>query len=153
MRFSMPIAGLLALGCILAAALSAEKPKKQFLNPPGSTSAAHGYTAVVTSAPGRMIFVSGQQGTGADGKFPADFPSQATNAFENMKKCLTMAGASFNDIVKVNYFLTDMNNVGELRRIRARYLNQTTPPASTLVQAGLGNAPLLEVEAIAVIPE
>jgi len=44
-------------------------------------------------------------------------------------------------------------NTVELRRIRAQYLNQAGPPASTLVQAGLGKGLLLEVEAVAMAPE
>ena len=55
--------------------------------------------------------------------------------------------------MKINYFVTDMNNTQELRRIRAGYLNMDAPPAATLVQAGLGKGLLLEVEAIAVTPE
>jgi enamine deaminase RidA (YjgF/YER057c/UK114 family) len=101
-----------------------------------------------------MIFISGQGGATADGKLPEDFTSQATNTFENLGRCLNAAGAKYDDIVKINYYLTDIHNLAELRRIRARYLNQSAPPASTIVQAGLGEkGTLLEAEAIAVIPE
>jgi enamine deaminase RidA (YjgF/YER057c/UK114 family) len=84
---------------------------------------------------------------------PADFASQAKNTFEDLKRCLALAGATFNDVVKINYFVTDLSNTAELRRIRAQYLNMDAPPAATLVQAGLGQGLLLEVEAIAIVPE
>lgn len=137
------------LGCV--SALPAKvKAVKQFLNhgdkPPG-------YTLVVTSPPGKMIFISGRGGTGADGKMPADFVAQATNTFEELKRCLTLAGASFKDVVKINYYVTDMGHTAELRRIRAQYLDMEHPPAATLVQAGLSPGLLLEVEAIATLPE
>lgn len=128
------------------------KPARQFLNLEGRAKPP-GYTHVVTSRPGRMIFISGQGGTGADGKLPADFASQAKNTFENIGRCLKLAGAMFDDIVKVNYYVTDMANTEELRRVRAQYLNTNTPPASTLVQTGLGKGLLLEVEAIAIVSE
>ena len=84
---------------------------------------------------------------------PADFAEQATNTFEELKRCLALAGASFRDVVKINYYVTDIANTAELRRIRAGYLDMEHPPAATLVQAGLAPGTLLEVEAIATLPE
>ena len=125
--------------------------KKQFLNVDGKQPP--GYTHVVTSAPGRMIFISGRGGAAKDGKLPADFATQATNTFEDLKRCLAMAGATFKDVVKINYFVKDLSSTAELRKIRAQYLNMEAPPAATLVQAGLGEGMLLEVEAVAIVPE
>ena len=130
-----------------------QKPMKEFFNPPGTTKP-NGWTQVVSSRQGRMVFISGQGGASPDGQMPTDFASQARNTFENIGRCLTAAGAKFDDIVKVNYYLTDLENVAELRRVRVQYLNQSNPPASTMVQSGLVvKGLLLEVEAIAVVPE
>jgi enamine deaminase RidA (YjgF/YER057c/UK114 family) len=141
-------------GALLAGVLSISakvKPAKQFLNlgsekPPG-------YTHVVTSPPGKVIYLSGRGGTGADGKMPADFASQAKNTFEGLKQCLALAGASFKDVVKINYFVTDISHTAELRQIRAQYLDMEHPPAATLVQVGLSPGLQLEVEAVAIVPE
>jgi enamine deaminase RidA (YjgF/YER057c/UK114 family) len=100
-----------------------------------------------------MIFISGRGGAAKDGTMPADFSTQATNTFEDLKRCLALAGASFKDVVKINYFVKDLANTGELRRVRSQYLDMQHPPAATLVQAGLSTGLLLEVEAIAVVPE
>ena len=78
---------------------------------------------------------------------------QTKNTFENIGRCLAAAGAKFDDIVKINYYVTDMAYTAELRRIRAGYLNQSGPPASTLVQVGLGKGLKVEIEAVAVVPE
>ena len=112
-RIALGLAVGMALGF---AARPAAKKAKQFMNvgsqkPPG-------YTHVVTSAPGKMIFISGRGGTAADGSMPADFAAQAKNTFEDLKKCLALAGATFNDVVKINYYVTDMANTPELRRVR-----------------------------------
>jgi len=131
---------------------AASRPGKQFWNFPGEAKLP-GYSRVVSSPPGRMIYLSGTGGNGADGKMPEDFASQAKNTFDNMARGLKLAGASFKDVVKINYFVTDMSHTAELRQIRAGYLNMDSPPAATLVQAGLGKGLLLEVEAIAVVPE
>lgn len=136
---------------LVLTAAPAKKMNKQFLNVGGKKPP--GYTHVVKSPPGTMIFISGQGGAAADGSLPADFSAQTRNTFENLKQCLALAGATFGDVVKVNYFVTDMKNTGELRRIRAEYLNMEQPPASTLVQSGLGAGMLIEVEAVAIVPE
>jgi len=128
---------------------AASRPAKQFWNYPGEPKPP-GYTRVVSSPPGRTIYVSGTGGAGTDGKMPADFSSQAKNTFENIGRCLKLAGVTFKDVVKINYFVTDLSNTQELRRVRAGYLNMDAPPAATLVQAGLGGGLLLEVEVIAI---
>ena len=140
---------LLGFGAGMYLLGAATRPAKQFWNFPGEPKPP-GYTRVVSSPPGRTIYVSGTGGTGADGKMPADFSSQAKNTFENIGRCLKMAGAGFKDVVKINYFVTDLSNTSELRRVRAGYLNMDAPPAATLVQAGLGGGLLLEVEVIAI---
>ena len=143
---------ILTTAGVLLAAGPAQKPKKQFLNPQGVPKPS-GYTQVVSSGPGRMIFISGQGGAAPDGQMPEDFAAQTKNTFENIGRCLAAAGAKFDDIVKINYYVTDMAYTADLRRVRASYLNQSTPPASTLVQTGLGKGLNVEIEVVAVVPE
>jgi len=138
-------------GAMTAMAAARTKSKKQFLNP--GDQKPPGYTHVVTSPPGKMVFISGQGGTGDDGKMPADFATQATNTFKHLAKCLQMGGVTFKDVVKINYYLTDIGNLQTLRQIRANYLNMEAPPAATAVQTGLSGGMLVEIECIAVIPE
>lgn len=146
------IATGLAAGLLLnSIAWPAKRTTKQFLNVGGKKPP--GYTQVVKSPPGAMVFISGQGGAGADGTIPHDFSGQAKNTFVNLTKCLELAGAGWKDVVKVNYFVTDMANTTELRRVRAGFIDVENPPASTLVQTGLGTGMLLEVEAIAIVPD
>ena len=128
-----------------------DRTSKQFLNVNGHRPP--GYTEVVTAVPGKVIFISGRGGAAANGKLPADFDTQANNTFEDLKKCLALAGASFSDVVKVNYYITDLANMSKLREIRAKYLNMNQPPAATLVKVGLSGGALVEIEAIAVVPQ
>lgn len=130
---------------------SSKRIAKQFLNLDGHKPP--GYTHVVTSMPGKMIFISGRGGANSDGTLPRDFETQARNTFEDLKRCLSLGGASFKDVVKINYFVKDLSDTASLRKIRAQYLDMDHPPAATLVQAGLGEGALVEIEAIAVIPE
>jgi enamine deaminase RidA (YjgF/YER057c/UK114 family) len=127
-------------------------PEKQFLNH-SYTAKPNGYSHVVTSPPGKMIFLSGAGGTDQAGNMPKDFASQADNTFKHLQNGLEMACASFKDVVKINYVLKDMNDLTELRKVRAKYLNMEKPPAATAVQTGLSGEMLLEVELVAIVPE
>ena len=121
MKSHQAISAFVAIGTMLFS-VAPQKPTKEFLNPQG-VGKPMGWTQVVSSRQGRMIFVSGQGGASADGEMPTDFTSQAKNTFENIGRCLSAAGAKFDDVVKMNYYLTDLANVSEVRRIRAQYLN------------------------------
>lgn len=148
MKSLLPLSFLAGL---VTAGAPTTKMTKQFLNIGGEKPP--GYTHVVTSPPGKMIFVSGRGGAAADGSMPADFATQAANTFEDLKRCLALAGANFKDVVKINYFMRDLSNTATLRQVRARYLDMGHPPASTLVQAGLSDGLLLEVELVAIVGE
>ena len=143
---------LLAAGCSTAPDTAPPAPEKEFLNLP-YRSKPNGYTHVVTSPPGRMIFLSGAGGTDRDGIMPDDFAPQADNTFRNLQAGLELAGATFDDVVKISYFLSDMADLVELRQVRENYLNMAAPPAATAVQTGLGGSMKLEVELIAVVAD
>jgi len=70
---------------------------------------------------------------------------------------LKAAGASFGDVVKMNLYVVGLRPevVPMLRAVRARYVNRESPPASTLVgvSALVGADWLIEIEAVAVVPE
>lgn len=100
-----------------------------------------------------MVFISGQGGTDPNGKMPADFAAQCENTFSHLTRCLALGGAGWRDVVKINYYLTDINNLTQLRAIRAKYLNMDAPPAATAVQTGLSGGMLIEIECTAIVDE
>ena len=118
-----------------------------------------GYTQVVeTTGPGRTIYLSGQLGMTKDGKFAGaagDFRAQATQCFENLKAGLASVGGSFDHVVKITNFFTDMAHLPAFFEVRDRYVNTKAPPASTAIQVGrlAREGALFEVEAVAVIPD
>ena len=127
----------------------------QYLNPP-TLSKPTGYTHVVQVQGGRTIYIAGQVALDISGDVvgKGDFNAQATQVFENLKLALAAGGATFDNLVKVTTFVTDMSKLQALRTIRSKYYGEHAP-ASTLVQiAKLANDDLMiEIEAIAVVPE
>jgi len=127
----------------------------QYLNPP-ALSAPTGYTHVVQVRGGRTIYIAGQVALDKSGNVvgKGDFAAQTTQVFENLKSALAAGGATFDNLVKVTTFVTDLSQMQALRSIRAKYYGKN-PPASTLVQiTKLASEDLMiEIEAIAVVPE
>ena len=75
--------------------------------------------------------------------------------FENLKATLASAGLGFEHVAQIKAYLKsfDPEFMSTYRAVRARYLNQSCPPASVAVQAGLYDDRLLiEAELVAVIP-
>jgi reactive intermediate/imine deaminase len=123
---------------------------------PSTLSAPTGYTHLVQVQGGRTIYIAGQVALDKSGNIvgKGDFIAQTTQVFENLKSALAAAGATFDNLVKVTTFVTDLSQMQALRSIRAKYYGKNAP-ASTLVQiTQLANPDLMiEIEAIAVVPE
>src|SRR5215472_5032679 len=125
------------------------------LNPP-AIPAPRGYSHVVeTTGRGRTIYLAGQLGMTADGKFagaPGDFRAQAIQCFENVKAALAAVGATFEHVVKLNNYLIDMAHLPLYFEVRDRYVDTKNPPASTTIQISklAREGALYEVEAVAV---
>ena len=104
------------------------KTVKQFLNLDGKQPP--GYTHVVTSAPGKMIFISGRGGVDHDGNMPSDFRTQAENTFEDLKRCLALAGASFKDVVRTRIYVTDIEEWEKVGRAHGEAFRDIRPATS-----------------------
>lgn len=117
-----------------------------------------GYTYVVeVTGPGRTIYLAGQLGLDLDNNLvgaAGDFRAQCTQAFENLKLALASVGATFDDVVKINNYLTDISHIGLFREVRDSFVNTKAPPASTTVAIPALARPgaLFEIEAVAALP-
>jgi enamine deaminase RidA (YjgF/YER057c/UK114 family) len=80
--------------------------------------------------------------------------AQARQVFENLRGCLAAAGASFADVIKLTYFLTDVAQLPVIRGVRDQYVDTAAPPASTAVAVAALFRPefLVEIEALALVP-
>ncbi|MFH9413288.1 RidA family protein [Streptomyces rochei] len=112
------------------------------------------YTHVVLGT-GTFVAVSGQLALDEDGKVvgEGDAEAQARQVFENLRRCLAAAGASFDDVVKLTFFVTDMAHMSAIRAARAEHIPDDRLPAASAVQVAALVRPefLMEVEALAVV--
>lgn len=123
------------------------------LAPPGMAPGT-GYSHAV-AATGRVVAISGQVALDADGNVvgAGDPRAQAEQVFENLRLALAAAGATLADVIKLNFYATDLSMLPAVREVRDRHVDTSNPPASTAVQVVALFRPelLLEVEAWAVI--
>jgi reactive intermediate/imine deaminase len=111
-----------------------------------------GYSHAVRA--GGLLFISGQVPLDEAGDIVgADMQSQAHQAFQNLATVLATAGVTFDAVVKLTYFVTDISQVPAIRAARDDFVNPDNPPASTLVEVSRLYLPglLIEVEAVAEI--
>jgi len=127
-------------------------PASTFSNPPG-LAPPRGYTHVVDVPAGRMVYVAGQVAFDAKGNVvgPGDVRAQTEQVFRNLKIALESAGATFADVVKLNWYVRDASQIAVYREVREQFLGDGPRPASTLVEVkGLVRDDLLiEIEAVA----
>jgi len=109
----------------------------------------------VVAATGRFVAVSGQLALDEDGRIvgEGDAAAQARQVFENLRRCLAAAGARFDDVVKLTFFVTDMAHMPAIRAARAAHIPDDRLPAASAIQVAALVRPefLMEVEALAVV--
>ncbi|MFD0069141.1 Rid family hydrolase, partial [Streptomyces sp. NPDC127574] len=90
---------------------------------PDGVAPAAAYSHVV-SATGRFVAVSGQLPLDEDGQLvgEGDAGAQARQVFENLRRCLAAADATFEDVVKLTFFVTDMAHMSAIRAARAEHI-------------------------------
>ena len=100
------------------------------------------------------VYVSGTVAWDRDGNIVGqdNMLEQSRQAFLNVKEILAEAGATMDDVVKINAFLTDINRYAEYSAARAEAFTNNMPASTAvaspaLVEPGL----LIEIEAIAEI--
>jgi len=126
----------------------------RYINPP-TIARPTGYTHVVEAVGDRTYYISGQVALDPAGNLvgPGDMGAQARQIFQNLAAALQSIGASFDDVVKLTYFVVDIAQMQAVRDARAQFIAAEHLPASTAVEVRrlVREEFLLEVEAIAVL--
>ncbi|MER6851888.1 RidA family protein [Streptomyces flaveolus] len=121
---------------------------------PDGVAPAAQYSHVVLGT-GRFVAVSGQLALDEDGTLvgEGDAAAQARQVFENLRRCLSAAGAGFDDVVKLTFFVTDMAHMPAIRAARAEHIPDDRLPAASAVRVASLVRPefLMEIEAFAVV--
>lgn len=101
---------------------------------------------------GDLLYVSGQVGIDPATKqvVAGGVAPQTRQTLDNLTAALALAGATLDDVVKVNVFLTDMEDFADFNAVYREYFPTNPPSRTTVGTSGLSSpAMVVEIEAIA----
>jgi 2-iminobutanoate/2-iminopropanoate deaminase len=103
---------------------------------------------------GSFVFVSGQGGLDMEtgDVVGPDLESQTIRTIENIRLVLEAAGLSLEDVVKVNVYLSDRSHYSAFNEVYGRFF-QSPYPSRTTVYTDLNYDLLVEMDAIAIVPQ
>ena len=99
---------------------------------------------------GGMVFLSGQIPLDpATGQLvEGDITAQTRRVFDNLRAVCAAAGGSFDDIVRVGIYVTDLNDFAAVNAVMAENFQAPFPARSTIEVSGLPRGARVEVDAI-----
>jgi reactive intermediate/imine deaminase len=128
------------------------KKKPIFLSDPNKWKGT--YSPAIEVQGGRFLFISGQVAIDDNGNVvgKGDIVAQTRKIFENIGRILENAGGDFSNIIKTNYYITDVSLFPKVAALRSEYFKNEYP-ASTMVGVNslVNEDLLLEVEVVAVL--
>ena len=102
---------------------------------------------------GNLVFFSGQipldpaNGNLVEGGIEA----QARRAFDNLKAVCEAAGGSFDHVVRLGLYLTDLGEFAKVNAVMQEYFQAPFPARSTIEVSGLPKGAAFEVDAVMVL--
>jgi 2-iminobutanoate/2-iminopropanoate deaminase len=100
---------------------------------------------------GELVFLSGQ--TPVDPKTgkltEGDVAAQTSQVFMNLRGVLEAGGLTFDNVQKVNVFLTDMNDFAAMNEVYKTQFNKPYPARTTIGVTALPLGARIEIEMIA----
>lgn len=111
------------------------------------------YSQAIVS--GDLIFTSGQIPLDpASGELvQGDIQAQTRQVFSNLREVLKEAGASLDDAVKVNVYMTDLKDFAALNEVYATFFTQPYSARSCVEVSNLPKSAQVEIEIIARKPQ
>ena len=102
---------------------------------------------------GNMLYTSGQIAINpiTNELVLDNIETETKQVMENLKAVLEAAEMTFENVIKVSIFISDMNNFSKINTIYGAYFNEATAPARETVQvAGLPKNVNVEISVIAI---
>ena len=130
----LKLSSLLLLISLMAPAFAAKKA----VTPPGSTPSPN-FSAGIQA--GDALYISGMTGGDATThQIPADFETEVKNTFANIEVVLKAAGMTFQNVVAVQVYLTDISMFQRMNAVYVTYFKAPLPTRTTVGVAALAGA-------------
>jgi reactive intermediate/imine deaminase len=123
---------------------------RQIVSTPKAPAAIGTYSQAVKA--GNTVYMSGQIGLDpATMQMVEGIDAQVVRVFENLKAVAEAAGATLDDAVKFNIYLTDLANFAKVNEVMAKYVAQPYPARAAVGVKELPRGALIEAEAVLVV--
>ena len=124
---------------------------RQALHTDAAPAAIGPYSQAVRS--GQHVFLSGQIPLDpASGQLvTGDIAAEARQVFANRRAVCAAAGATFDDVVRVGIYLTDLGDFAAVNAVMAEHFAAPFPARSTIEVSGLPRGARVEVDAVLVL--
>jgi reactive intermediate/imine deaminase len=119
-----------------------------------STAAAPAAIGIYSQAvqAGDTVYLSGQIGLDpVSMQMVEGIDAQIVRVFENLKAVAAAAGATLNDAVKFNIYLTDLSNFAKVNDTMARYVSEPYPARAAVGVKELPRGALVEADVVLVL--
>lgn len=124
---------------------------KQPIFPPNAAKPLAPYTPAIDA--GGFVFLSGQIALDSDGNLhTSDIATETKKVMENVGNLLNAAGLSYDHLVKVTIFLSDMAHYAAVNEVYGSYFGAVPPAREAVAVKGLPRGVNVEISGIAVKP-
>lgn len=125
---------------------------KQIIQTADAPQAIGTYSQAIRVSAGETVYLSGQIGLDAvTMQMVNGIEAQIQQVFLNLKAVATASGGSLQDIVKLNIYLTEMDNFAMVNEKMASYFDQPYPARAAIGVKALPRDALVEMDAIMVL--
>lgn len=122
--------------------------KKKPLHSDDAPAAIGPYSQAIQS--GDLVFMSGQipLDPATMEVVDGDFEARARQVFDNLQAVATAAGGSLDQIIKLNLYLTDLENFATVNTVMSEYFSEPYPARAAVGVASLPKGVDVEAEAV-----
>jgi len=125
---------------------------KQFIQTPDAPAAIGTYSQAIKV--GDTVYLSGQIGLDPHTMQMAEgVDAQIHRVFQNLRAVASAADSSFDDLVKLNVYLTDLGHFAKVNEIMASYFRQPYPARAAVGVAALPRGALIEMDGVLVVQD
>ncbi len=126
--------------------------KKQTIQAADAPQAIGTYSQAIRVSMGDTVYLSGQIGLDSSTmQMVGGIEAQIQQVFLNLKAVTMASGGVLSDIVKLNVYLTDLDDFAMVNKIMASYFDQPYPARAAVGVVALPRGALVEMDAVMVL--
>ena len=123
---------------------------KTVIQTPSAPAAIGTYSQAIRTSGAQTVYLSGQIPLDPSSMelVSSQFDEQAHQVFKNLAAVAAAAGGGLSDCVKLNIYLTDLENFQTLNTVMAQYVQEHYPARAAIQVSALPKGALIEIDGV-----